>query len=186
MGLNYKSKIAIKAPKPGADHSVYSSKLKVLENKLASHPAVESYTFASEIPGQEINSWFFGYRKGFDRTDGKAYFRIDIDQHFGDFYDIKMLAGRHFRESDQEGQRNILLNEKGMQRLGYTNPEEAINKVVTNGRVEYQIIGIFQDFNFYSVKVDPVPTVFTLTGKQQAIYGSDKLVKQLWQVCNRF
>ena len=171
MGLNYKSKIAIKAPKPGADHSVYSSKLKVLENKLASHPAVENYTFASEIPGQEINSWFFGYRKGFDRTDGKAYFRIDIDQHFGDFYDIKMLAGRHFRESDQEGQRNILLNEKGMQRLGYTNPEEAINKVVTNGRVEYQIIGIFQDFNFYSVKVDPVPTVFTLRESSKQFMG---------------
>ncbi len=163
IGLNYSSKLAITAPKWELDQEVYNNKLNVLQNELKENPMAASYTFSSGIPGKEIESWFYGWRQGFEPSvDGKAYFRIDVDHNFMDFYDIELLAGRFFRESDLDTQRYIVLNEKGMQRLGYTDPEEAIGKIMVAGYPSYEIIGIVKDFHYYSVKVDPVPTVLTL------------------------
>jgi len=51
-------------------------------------------------------------------------------------------------------------------RFGYSNPEEAVNKVIVNGADrEWIIIGVVDDFCYKSVKTAPVPTVITLNDR---------------------
>jgi putative ABC transport system permease protein len=161
-GLNYHSKYIIKAPITNDTDENRKNKLLVFRDKLMQIPGIKNSTFTSEIPAQDISGFFSCYRKGFNSSDNKAYWRIDIDSSFHNFYDIKLLAGRFFRQSDREEMGYVLLNNSALKRLGYNNPDEAINQIVITRSREWTIIGVLRDFNFMSLKTEPVPTFFAL------------------------
>lgn len=162
MGVNYRSKLVIKAPKPIDSKEDHFKKVRVLKDQFLQYPEIEDFMFVSDIPGKEIENWFWGYRKGSESSTGVAHFRIDVDNNFTDFYDMNVLAGRGFRENDLAGNNNIIINMKAMERLGYKLPDEAVNNFVLNGRgKEFKIIGVVDDFHYCSVKIEAVPTIIT-------------------------
>jgi putative ABC transport system permease protein len=131
-------------------------------------PEVKDFTFTSDIPGQEINNWFSGRRKGFDKSDNKSYFHIAADDRFIDFYKIKVLAGRKFNKDEKFEQRTVLLNKLATERLGYSTPEDAVNQVIVNGPDrEWLIVGVIDDFYYKSIKTAPVVTVISLNDAQK-------------------
>jgi putative ABC transport system permease protein len=163
MGVDYTSSLVVRAPRTADDAETRMNKLLLFKNRVLEMPQVKEFTFSSDIPGQEINNFFSGRRKGFDQTDSKAYFAINVDDQFLDFYKIKLLAGRNFHKNETFSQRTVLMNKLAMERMGYTTPEEAVNKVMVKGAdQEWLIVGIVDDFYFKSIKTAPVPTVISL------------------------
>ncbi len=166
MGVDFNSSLVIRAPLTADNQEVKMNKLMLFKNKVLELPEVKDFTFTSDIPGQEINNWFSGRRKGFDNSDNKAYFAIASDYQFLDFYKIKLLAGRNFRRDETYNQRTVLMNRQAIERFGYSNPEDAIDKVIVNGTDrEWLIIGVVDDFYYKSIKTAPVPTVITLNDR---------------------
>jgi putative ABC transport system permease protein len=163
MGIDFSSSLVVRAPRTADDAETRMNKLLLFRNRALEIPQVKDFTFTSDIPGQEINNFFSGRRKGFDQNDNKAYFAINVDDQFLDFYKIKLLAGRNFHKNETFSQRTVLLNKLAMERMGYTDPEEAVNKIMVKGAdQEWLIIGIVDDFYFKSIKTAPVPTVISL------------------------
>ena len=163
MGVNYTSSLVVRAPRTADNPEIRMNKLLLFKNRALELPEVKDFTFTSDIPGQEINNFFGGRRKGFDANDSKGYYAINVDDQFIDFYKIKLLAGRSFHKDETYSQRTVLLNKSAMERLGYTDPEEAVNKIIVKGAdQEWLIIGIVDDFYYKSIKTAPVPTVITL------------------------
>ncbi len=163
MGVNYSSCLVVRAPRTADNPEARMNKLMLFKNRALELPEVKDFTFTSDIPGQEINNFFGGRRKGFDANDEKAYYAINVDDQFIDFYQIKLLAGRKFHKDETYSQRTILMNKLAMERFGYTNPDEAAGKVIVNGTGrEWQVIGIVDDFYYKSIKAEPMPTVITL------------------------
>ncbi len=168
MGVDFNSSLVIRAPRTADDEEARADKLMLFKNRALELPEVTGFTFSSDIPGQEINNWFSGRRKGFDQNDDKAYFLIAADDQFLDFYKIKLIAGRPFHQEEQAGQRTILMNKLAMERFGYSKPEEAVNQILVNGADrEWQVIGIVDDFHYKSIKTEPVPTVISLSDRQK-------------------
>lgn len=163
MGVDYTSSLVVRAPRTADNAETRMNKLMLFKNRALELPEVKDFTFTSDIPGQEIINFFSGRRKGFDQNDGKAYFSIAADNRFVDFYKIKLLAGRNFHKDETYSQQTVLMNKLAMERFGYTNPEEAVDKIIVNGtNREWQVIGIVDDFYYKSIKTAPVPTVITL------------------------
>ncbi|WP_423129663.1 ABC transporter permease [Gaoshiqia sp. Z1-71] len=168
MGVDYHSGLVVRAPRTADQEDVRAGKLMLFKNRALELPEVSDFTFSSDIPGQEINNWFSGRRKGYDGTDTKAYFLIAADDRFVDFYNIKLLAGRKFHENEQASRQTILMNKLAMERLGYSKPEDVVNQVVVNGPDrEWLVIGVVDDFHYKSVKTEPVPTVISLSDRQK-------------------
>ncbi len=167
MGVNYNSSLVIRAPRTADNQETQAHKLFLFKNRALELPEVTDFTFTSDIPGQEINNWFSGRRKGFDRNDNKAYFHIAADDQFMDFYNIKVLAGRKFHKNELASQQTILMNKLAMERFGYSNPEEAINKVMVRNNREWLIVGVVDDFHYKSIKTEPVPTIISLSDGQK-------------------
>ncbi len=161
LGYTYQSTLVVKAPRTNEQQSEYQSKIGLLRENLQRNPDVRSFTFVSDIPGEEISHFFGGYKKGLDKSNTAYYFRTDIDPDFSDFFRIKLLAGRNFNEDDKVSQTKLIVNNKAVARLGFDSPEEAVGGTVMSGNREYEIIGAFDDMNYYSVKAEAVPTVFT-------------------------
>ncbi len=166
MGVDFNSSLVIRAPLTADNQDTKMNKLMLFKNKVLEFPEVKDFTFTSDIPGQEINNWFSGRRKGFDNSDNKAYFAIASDYQFLDFYKIKLLAGRNFRRDETYQQRTVLMNRQAIERFGYSNPEDAIDKVIVNGTDrEWLVVGVVDDFYYKSIKTAPVPTVITLNDR---------------------
>jgi len=163
MGIDYSASLVVRAPRTADDAETRMNKLMLFKNRVLEMAEVKEFTFTSDIPGQEINNFFSGRRKGFDQNDHKAYFAINVDDQFLDFFNIKLLAGRNFHKNETYSQRTVLLNKLAMERLGYTDPNEAVNKIMVKGTdQDWLIIGIVDDFYYKSIKTAPVPTVITL------------------------
>lgn len=167
MGVNYHSKLVIKAPPRGKLGSEYETKMDVLMQKLKANPAISNLTFTSDVPGQEILGWFVCYPKGSRPEDNNAYFGIHSDASFQSCFDIKIKAGRTFREDDKPESNYVIMNLTALKRIGYKTPEEAVGKIVIGSEKEWTIIGVYDDFYYRSIKVEAVPTCFTLQAKQR-------------------
>ncbi len=161
-GYSYQSVLVVRAPRTTETGEAYRSKIELLADRLRQKPNVRDFTFVSDIPGQEILSWYSLYVKGDDPSSVIGFFRTDVDLAFFDFFKMRMLAGRTFNEEDRVSQNKHILNEKGMQRLGFQSPEETVGAIVMRGKQEMEIIGVVEDANYRSVKVEAVPTAFTL------------------------
>ena len=163
MGIDFNSSLVIRAPKTADNLETRMNKLKLFKNRALELPAIKDFTFSSDVPGQEINNWFGGHRKGFDNNDNKAYFQIAVDDRFMDFYKIKVLEGRKFHKDETTVQHTLLMNKLAMDRFGYSKPEDVVNQVFVDwGNQEWKVIGVVDDFYYKSVKTAPVPTIITL------------------------
>jgi len=168
MGVETSDRIVIRSPQTGEAADSLHHKVMVLKNQMLQIPEVSNFTFTSDIPGKEIETWFAGWRLGKGRNDVKGYFQLAVDDQFIDFYNINMSSGRKFYQGENNESNSILMNETAMRRFGYEDPEEAVGKILVNGRGEFRVVGITEDFHYYSIKSDPVPTIITLSNNPKS------------------
>lgn len=163
MGVNYNKTLVVRAPRTNDDAETRMNKLKLFKSIATEFAEVEDFTITSDIPGEEITNFFGGYRKGFDSSDGQAYYQIAVDDQYLDFFRVKLLAGRKFHRNETAAQNSIIMNKLAANRFGYPNPEEAVGKILVNGRgQEFTVVGLVDDFYYRSIKLEPMPTVITL------------------------
>lgn len=164
MGVDYNSTLVIRTPKMGDNVETRMNKLMLFKNRVSELSEVQGLTFTSDIPGEEITNFFGGRRKGFDNNDTKYYYQIAVDDQYIDFFKVKVLFGRKFHPNETYAQHTILMNKLAADRFGYSNPEDAVGKILMNGAdTEWLVIGVVDDFNYRSIKLEPMPTVITLS-----------------------
>ncbi len=129
-------------------------KTETFRNQLTSHASVASVSFSSSLPLSTSQSWTDVYNPLKGDADKVGIERKSVDPMYLETFGISLLAGRNLREEDQvtvsDSLRvyNALLNEKAIQTLGFSSPEDAIGRVViTNGEQKATIVGVVQDFN---------------------------------------
>jgi hypothetical protein len=67
------------------------------------------------------------------------------DTGFIPFYAIRMLAGRNIRHSDSV--REGVINETFSKKLGFTNPADAVGRMLHKDTIGYAIVGVVADFH---------------------------------------
>jgi len=163
MGVDYNSTLVIRAPKTGDNVETRMDKLMLFKNRVSELSEVQGFTITSDIPGDEIANFFGGRRKGFDNNDTKYYYQIAVDDQYIDFFKVKVLFGRKFHPNETYAQHTILMNKLAADRFGYSNPKDAVGKILMDGANEWLVIGVVDDFNYRSIKLEPMPTIITLS-----------------------
>lgn len=153
-----------------------------LKQELLSLPEISSVVYSSESPTQddENNNYFKLLET---HSDGVANEQVLLNYHNMDFgffeaYKVKPIAGRLFDESygsdeinlvpansTEPGKASVILNEKALKELGFTNADQAIGKTLAHevrGKQHLTIIGVIPDIYFRSIKFDVRPTAYTL------------------------
>ncbi|NIJ53614.1 ABC transporter permease [Dyadobacter arcticus] len=89
---------------------------------------------------------------------------MPIDLDFFDTYQIKMLAGRNFiqTDSDPDGKKvkNAILNLSAAKLLGFKDAEDAAGQKISLWGKEWEIVGVISDFHQQSLKHVIEPIVF--------------------------
>jgi len=120
-----------------------------LKDNLDNLPDVLSTSYASSVPGAAMNSAYsvLENNKGQEQVANiNAYF---VDYDFISQFGLKVLVGRGFsRDFATDSTEAMVVNEKTVQLLGYSSPEEALGASFSQWGKQGKIIGVIQDFHF--------------------------------------
>ncbi len=132
---------------------VLAEKLPALKNRWTGITGVQAVALANAMPGKGHAGDYIVHE---GRSDELAVAVNWIDEGFVPALELEMAAGRNISPTfgaDAEGA--ILLNVTAAAQLGYSDPEQAIGKVVklsgTDGGRNRTIVGVVRDFNYESL-----------------------------------
>ncbi len=124
----------------------------VLKDRLEQFPEINGVTLSSRVPGKEManNIVRLGWDQSADWSDMRF---ITVDYDFIEVYNLEMVAGRAFdRSFGTDENEGFILNEAGVNRLGFASAEEAIGKQLAWRQRQGRVIGVLKAFYFMSVQ----------------------------------
>ncbi|MDA3893410.1 MAG: ABC transporter permease [Salinivirgaceae bacterium] len=193
LGFDINNKLILNAPVQYASQTDnYEHDIQSFKEDLNKISGINGVTGSYTIPGNE-STWTEIKRdiNGKMTTIGANVNKIDYD--FIPEYKLKILAGRSFSKDYVTDKKSVILNEKAALLLGFSNPNEAIGKDITEGESTKRIIGIvgnhhqeslkrdcnpfiysFEEFGNYNYTVDVDKNIFTSTKPQIAELWSSR------------
>ncbi len=156
VGLNIKQTAYSFTPMSLIKKKGSTQKLISFMDEASKLPGIKSTTVSSCIPGKEIN--FHSnhiYPEGEPEKQGDNFGILNIDRHFQEVFEPKLLAGRMFTEEDAPGGTKLVINHVACKTFGFASPEEAIGKFIevnvndflTIPKSSFQVSGVIEDFH---------------------------------------
>ncbi len=150
QNLGFRQEAIVTFPIPENERLGFSdgtSKMRALREEVAKLPGVEIASLSSRPPASgSVQSTDFGIEGKEDRYGTQIK---TIDGNYVGLYDLKMLAGTNVGDLDTA--HGFLVNEKLVQLVGFTSPEEIIGKrMELNGR-KLPVVGVVRDFHTMSL-----------------------------------
>jgi ABC-type antimicrobial peptide transport system permease subunit len=139
-----------------------------LRNELLLLPGVENVSYAVYAPSSESSMWSTFTFKGADPTQEYYIQEFLIDHTYLETYSLTLLAGKNLDENTDSSK--ILVNEKLLQTLEISNPEDAIGYTLHWNGQDRQIAGVVKDFHASAVK-NEIPRVIMHRGKWVSMAG---------------
>lgn len=134
----------------------------VMKDRLEQFSEVSQVSLSSRVPGREMgnNVVRLGWDESADWSDMRF---ITVDYDFLKTYDLELVAGRGFDENfGTDMNEAFILNETGVNRLGFASPEEAIGKQLAWQNRQGRVIGVLKDFYFMSVQNEIEPFIMPM------------------------
>lgn len=96
---------------------------------------------------------------------------VTVDHDLLDVYKVKLAAGRNFSRSHaSDDTAAYIINEATARMIGWQDPRQAIDQVLSYGDNRGRIIGVVKDFNFESLHKEISPMVFMISRSEN--YGN--------------
>jgi putative ABC transport system permease protein len=142
------------------------NKIKVFMDELRSNPLIDNLSLSSAVPGRVYNHNGIMV-EGLPMTDTKMFTVYGTDYDYAKTMDIRMVAGRYFRQDFATDTSAIVINEAGAKILGIKDPvgKRLILPSSETQKRHMTIVGIMKDFNFESLHkpIQPILIFANLT-----------------------
>lgn len=157
---------------PMAIDTTFHNKLALFKNELRKTPVIHNVTTSSEVPGKMISMLNHVRNRDEGPEEDFMYYQFFIDKDFIETYDLEIIAGRNFRESDHLPDLNeistgpvpVIVNASIIELLGYNSPEDAVDQLITygNGSTDWTgvIVGVVANHHQRSLKEAYDPILF--------------------------
>ncbi|MBN2280896.1 MAG: ABC transporter permease [Candidatus Marinimicrobia bacterium] len=159
LGFDIEQVLVVTSPRVRDD--AFPSKFKRFKDQLLANPNIEQISHTTEVPGKQT-FWDAGgiVRVGEDDAAGKNYQIIGCDAEFADMFDMKFVAGRNFSEEFGNNDSTVLLNEKAVEHLGFTNAEDAVGKQINYWGNIFDVVGVLKNYHQESPKMEFEPHIY--------------------------
>ncbi|MDX1585383.1 MAG: ABC transporter permease [Balneolaceae bacterium] len=136
-----------------------------IRQRLLGHPGILNVSVSSRVPsGRLLDS-----QDTQAEVDGELQqintriADIHVSHNFMETFGIELVAGRNFDiKLASDSTEAFILNESAVQAIGWSNPEEAIDKEFRYGGRSGRVIGVTNNFNFESLHQSIAPIVFLI------------------------
>ncbi len=161
LGFDYAA--VITADIPQAEFS----KIEVIRQELFASPFIQNVSFSNNSPSSEHN-WMgiTQYNRAGEIIEMNTQMKM-VDSYFIDTYNINLLAGEKFQQGDTLPKG--IINEVMANRMGFTDPGDAIGQLISSGESSFPVIGVVKNFHVNSLhqKIDPTLMIVRLNDVHQ-------------------
>jgi putative ABC transport system permease protein len=148
-----------------------NSVAKTFKGQVKQLAGVEAVSLSQALPSwdyQTSNTFFKD--KVFDQKRSLVSQNWGVDEDYIQTLGIKMAAGRNFSKDMLKDSTGLLINKAAANLLGYADPLNQTlylphDKIIKT----YHIVGVMNDFNFRSLRVNVTPMIFTLKQKSNVL-----------------
>jgi len=132
-----------------------------LRSEWLKNPHIKNISFAWSAPTSRSNfDTPFVYESSGNLMRWQVYVKM-CDKRYLDVYEIPLIAGKFFeRNVGDESNKQWVVNEEVIRRMGFSDPWEAVSKRVNVNSLDGEIIGVIRDFHVRSLHSEIKPTVF--------------------------
>ena len=174
---------------PFPHDSIGVSKMDYLRNELLAMKGVKSVSFCSTPPATDDNNWTpFNFDHSAKETQWYVINKF-ADSNYLKTYGLPLAAGRNFEASDSVTE--FLLTEQGVKQLGFSRPEDVLNKHVELwGYFKGTLVGVLKDFHTTGFKDGLCPTLIVKSKRSYSnagiklypgdVAGTLAAVEKLW------
>jgi putative ABC transport system permease protein len=147
LAFDQRNLLVLRAPDaPGSEEALRS-----LREALAREPGVAGIALSSSVPSDESEDNLSIDWPGEAEPLQLGFHRVDPD--FFRAYRVALLAGRTGPPPPEGSDvRHVVINRKALERLGFTRPEQSINRVLRSGKTELRIVAVVPDMHFRSLR----------------------------------
>jgi putative ABC transport system permease protein len=161
LGVNIERTLVTYSPPTMNRRTTIIPKLNSYKSMIKSTSGIKAICTSGAIPGREILWKRQDIRRVEDPPNTvKTYAYTYIDNDFIKTFDLKLLAGRDYPESENENGKAVIINEMALKQLGFKSSGEAVNSFILVGDMQYEIVGILRDFHQESLKREIKPILF--------------------------
>jgi len=154
MGFN---KVAIFYFYPPYNAANLAQGQQVLKDKILTIPGISMLSVGDPPPASGwTNSEFMTYNDGKKEINSDVQI-MNIDTNYMKLYGLKLIAGRNVRPGP-DSPRQMVINRTYAQTLGFTNPEQAVGKVIKGTNI---VVGVAEDFHQTSLHKAIKPLALT-------------------------
>ncbi len=155
--------------------SLLTEKVKVFENELKNLSFIDEVAMTSTYPGDGFDN--LSSSVGIEYPNGtvderQIFYNYSAKSNYFNVIDIKFVAGEAYKENLEKKLKNIVINEKFARQMGYSNPEDIINKQVKFWGETWTITGVIEDYHHFGLKSEVLPLL--IFDRQ---FGDNVLVK---------
>jgi len=144
-GFDERNLLAVASP--GLTDSTFATRHQVFMSGVAALNGVEGVTTSTELPGKQI-AWSIYHLR--DRSsagkEGERIAVLAVDDHFISLMGMKLVSGTGFQPWAEGRRKEILINQKAMQVLGYRDASSVPGRTILNERDTFLIRGVVEDF----------------------------------------
>ncbi|MEP6673700.1 MAG: FtsX-like permease family protein [Ferruginibacter sp.] len=164
--LGYKKDAIITINSPFTFDKKIAERKYVLLSKLKAIPEFEKLTLAGLPPASDGTMSTY-----IDFNNGKTNIETEVEMKYADvdyfnIYDMKLLSGKYLQKSDSLSA--LLINNTYARTLGFTNPNDAVGKMLKKDDKLVSIAGVLADFNTKSTHATIKPLAFAINaGRDQ-------------------
>lgn len=160
------------------------------ENELLTNAVIEAVSVSSGLPGNgAVNALVITDK--IKATDNVFIPTLSVDYDFIETYNMQLVSGRGFsRDAGTDHLQSLIINEEGVRRLGFIDPEKALGQAVEVMGKKASIIGVIKDYHFEGLQQPLRPllmevdvskfSIFSLRLNDLDVSTSIERVKKLW------
>jgi putative ABC transport system permease protein len=171
VGLEMAQLVTVRSPRIIPDSVQSFVAEAAFKKEVVKIPGIQYASYAGNQAGRGLN-FMIGFANDSVGEGGVTIYKCSgVDHDFVHTFGIKILAGEPFFENipntvgdPDEFIRRVMVNETAVRGWGFTKPEDAIGRIVTNvGGRRFYVQAVMEDFNWASVHtaIDPVMLWYT-------------------------
>ena len=158
LGVELSGCISLRSP--GGRDSTYTQRLQLFKDRLLTNSSISDVCLTSSIPGRRITSSTGVQRVIGPELEGNNIFYLHVDEDFLPTYGIGLIAGSNFTKSSGDIP-SVIINEAALTTLKFDSPRDALSHRIHWQRKEYEVIGVFANYNHLFLKETFEPVMLT-------------------------
>lgn len=169
LGINLHNTIVFDGPERTEWDSTFIQRVESYKHEISQLPGVLGVTTSGRLPGDRLGRTF-SVRLSDQPSDAKYTLSVqNVDYGYFDTYQIKVLAGRAFRQADHKVKwmdlNTVVLNSSAVKLLGLPDDASAVGKEIIWGSNDrrWTIVGVVSDFHQESLRNPMEAMVFRPT-----------------------